>query len=253
MTKGGRGPTRLWAWFQRTIHAHVVHPHPPPRPARRDERVRVFLSFSSPHLHVHIEQLIFNRLLSTSNIKVGRKSHPACMNEALRFIRNYPWPSPIISNVINSSRICYWLGWWCTKCGYDCSESNPAYFLHCLYKSLPSYCFKNIGVQEGRRRGAKRVTDTLILRHSLPCMGVGCMGNTSRAGWSHLTGFSLVTSAMKSGRALTCSIRLCQSLTSVGAPSRFLLLSQRAEQQVRVPHVQSDAAADVHVCAHRWR
>jgi hypothetical protein len=79
-------------------------------PARRASAcVSLFLlsSLARAYRATHL----INRLLSTSNIKVRRKSHPACMNEALRFIRNYPWPSPIISNVINSSRICYWLGW----------------------------------------------------------------------------------------------------------------------------------------------
>jgi hypothetical protein len=85
------------AKFWWTIHTHVVHPRPSPHLATPhfvwQASTRVCFSLSS-HLHTIASRYraihLITRLLSTSTSNVGLKSyHPPCMNDHLRFIRNY--------------------------------------------------------------------------------------------------------------------------------------------------------------------
>jgi hypothetical protein len=83
-------------------HDHCLTTQCPAPPSEvRRVHACVFLYFSSlPHTYKCIESNLFlSRLLSTSTSKVRLNNcHPLCMNEHLRFNRNFLWAWPNNSN-----------------------------------------------------------------------------------------------------------------------------------------------------------
>jgi hypothetical protein len=90
---------RFWTEFRCTIHAHVVHSCPclaSPHPIQRGERIcfsfsLLFHTLSSAYRATNY----INRIIYNTSDNVGVKiCNPLCMNEYLRFIRDYVCASP---------------------------------------------------------------------------------------------------------------------------------------------------------------